>query len=490
MRAYSRSTTACLLVLLGLFHGGAAQACPLRNFEVLLADGMETCQRSQSSFRSLPQDLLIAGVDSQVVLSHSFVLQAPTTILAVADGRYFPLDAPAGSVRIRINGDESHSSVPITDWASSQRPVMHAFNVLASAQLGAGTHLVELVASAHPSRPGRFMVGSGSGLSVLVQPHSQLTVSALVGASPVIDLTTFDPAQGIDVREGDLDRPFLRLLEHTIGNHSGRPTWTISLASGRGFNACNGGIDNGFGDALLGLYGNSICQATENASWSVNDLHPDAELQGAMMLHSAHALQPGESLLSSLIGSELAFGSDQAGSPSGAHENGVCWALGSARLISATAGAVNGRAASGPNQLCATYTWRCVATTQGSPSCPPAGTDVPLTSAQIAIPQGHDGIVLFNARSRIQADNSDGFATAVLGLKVNGIDRGALGVQQLADGAGEASRTLSASLLTAPDAPGGVLSPGLHHVEVYMRMSGDRLRFPSAPRDLALTWFD
>jgi hypothetical protein len=408
----------------------------------------------------------------------------------VADGRYFPVDAPAATVRIRINGDESFSSVPITDWGSSQRPVMHAFNVLATTQLQAGLHRVELVASAHPSRPGRFRVGAGSGLSILVQPHSQLSVSALVGASAPIDVTTFDPSQGIDVREGDLDRPFVRLLEHTVRNRTGRPTWAVSLASGRGFNACNSGIDNGFGDALLGLYGNNICQSTDNAAWSVNDIHPDAELQAAMMLHGAHALQPNESMLTSLVGSELAFGSDQASAPSGAHENGVCWGLGSARLITATGGAVNGRAPVAPNRLCATYTWRCVATTQASPTCPPAGTEVILTSTQLAIPPGHDGIVLFNARSRIQADNSDGFATATLGLKINGVSRGALGVQQLADGAGEASRTLSASVLTAPNAPGGTLGTGLHVVEVYMRVEGNRLRFPSAPSDLSLTWFD
>ncbi len=476
-------TLACLVPM-------SSQACALRNFEVLLADGFERCQRDQSSFQALGHDMQIEGIASQIVLSHVLELSAPTSILAVADGRYFPVDAPAASVRIRINGDDSHSSVPITDWGSSQRPVMHAFNVLASTQLAPGTHLIELIASAHPSRPGRFRIGAGSGLSVLVQPHSQLSVSALVGESETINLTTYDPDQGIDVTEGDLDRPYVSLLEHSVRNRSGRPTWAVSLASGRGFNACNGGIDNGYGDALLGLYGNNICQGTENAAWSVNDIHPDAELQAAMMLHSAHALQPGESLLTSLIGSELAFGSDQATAPSGAHENGVCWGLGSARLITATGGAVSGRAPSGPNQLCATYTWRCVATTQASPTCPPAGTDVILTSAQLGIPFGHDGIVLFNARSRIQADNSDGFATATLGLKVNGIDRGAIGVQQLADGAGEASRTLSASLLTAPDAPGGALAPGLHTIEVYMRVEGNRLRFPSAPSDLSLTWFD
>ncbi|MCB1627067.1 MAG: hypothetical protein KDI48_05010 [Xanthomonadales bacterium] len=467
-----------------------ARACAERGFQVLFADGLEDCQRDQSRFVRLANDRQIDGTSAVVVLSHGFTLSSAAPVLIVADGRYFPLDAPAGSIRIRINGDESASSVPITDWGSSQRPMMHAFNVLASATLPAGNHLVELVASAHPSRPGRFMVGAGSGMSVLVQPYSHLTVSGFDAASPIIDVTTYDPANGIDVIEGALDRPFLNLLQHRVGNRSGRPVWSVGMVSGRGFNACNNGIDNGFGDALLGLFGNGICQGTENAAWSVNDLHPDAELQGAMMAHSVHALQPGEDLDLVLAGSELAFGSDQGGSSSGAHENGVCWAMGNVRMISATGGTVAGRAPTGPNRLCSTYTWRCVATTLDSAGCPQAGTDVVLSSAQINIPSGHDGIVLFNARTRIQADNGDEFATAALGIRINGVPRGAVGTQQLANGAAEASRTLSASVLTTPGDGGGVLTPGVHLVEVTLRISGTRLQFPSAPEDLALSWID
>ncbi len=478
------------LALAAMLGGSPLAACPLSSSEVIRATGFEDCPRSQSAFLGLDADLLIDSTESQTVLAHSLSLSSPARILAVADGRHFPVDAPAGTLRIRINGDDSHSSIPVTDWGSSQRPVMHSYNVLASAVLQAGVHSVELSASAHPTRPGRFVVGSGSGLSVLVQPLSSINVASLPGESEAINLTTYDPDNGIDVNEGDLDRPFVPLLSNNVGNRSGRPTVAVSLASGRGFNACDSGIDNGFGDALLGLFSDGVCQSTYTAAWSVNDLDPDAELQAAMMLHGAHPLFAGQRRQISLIGSELAFGSDQAGSPSGPHENGVCWGLGSARLITASSGAVVGSAPFAPERLCSTYTWRCVATTIGQPGCPPAGTDVTLTTAQIVIPVGHDGIVQFNARTRVQADNADGFATFILGLKIDGVAVGSTGVQQLALGAGQASRTLSASYLSAPNSASGTLAVGLHTVEVYLRAEGELLNFPSVPTDLTLTWFD
>jgi hypothetical protein len=480
----------CLLMLCGLLATGPAVACPLSSAEVIRADSFESCARELSSFQKLGDDLTINGTAAQVVLGRNFTLPAAAQVLVVADGRYYPIDAPAGSVRIRIDGDEAQSSVAITDWGSSALPVMHGFNVLADARLEAGSHTIELVASAHPSRPGRFSVGSASGLSILLQPLSRIDHAALPGQSAQIDLTTYAPAQGIDVREGDLDRPVIPLLGYAVRNLSGRSVDAITLASGRGYYACNNGIDNGFGDALLGLFADGVCQSTHSASWSVNDLHPDAELQAGMMLHGVHRLGIGQQRSLSLVGSELAFGSDQAGSPSGAHENGVCWGLGSARMLTASAGAVTGAAVSGPETACATYTWRCVATTLGQSGCPQAGTDVVISTAQVQIPVGHDGIVLFNARTRIQAGNDDGFATVILGIKIDGQPVSALGLQQLAVGAGQASRTLSASYLSAPGTPTGPLSVGTHTVEAYINVSGNPLRYPSVPSDVSLTWFD
>lgn len=462
-------------------------ACPLSAPDVLRADGFEACARPQSGLRLLAEDLPVQGSTPTVVLAHAFTLAAPAQVLAVADGRHFPVDAPAAVLRIRFDGDESASSVSVMDWGSSQRPVMHGFNVLADALLPAGSHVAELLASAHPTRPGRFRVGSGSTLAVLVQPLSRLASSALPGASANIDVTTYAPAQGIDIIEGHPGRPLVPLLAHTIRNPGTRTLEAITLAGGRAFHACNNGIDDGHGDALLGLTAGGACPDTHSSAWSVNDLDPDAELQAPMMLHAAHALGPGQSLALALAGSELAFGSDQALSPSGAHENGVCWGLGSARMLSAWGGGLAGAARSGSAQFCATYTWRCVASTIATQGCPAAGSDVVIASAVIQVPPGHDGIVLFNARTRIQADNADGFTTASLRLRIDGVPLGALGMQQLAAGAAQASRTLSASYLSAPPA---ALAPGPHLVEVVVNVSGASIRHAVVPADLALTWFD
>ena len=488
MRRVGYLSRLCLFLALPL--SATLGACPLSAIDVIRADGFESCARPLSSFQRLGEDLLIAGTAPSVVLTRSFTLAAATRVLAVADGRHFPVDAPAATLRIRFDGDESQSSVSVTDWGSSQRPVMHGFNVLADAWLEAGPHTVDLVASAHPSRPGRFRVGSGSGLSLLVQPLSRLQTEALPGVNGNINVTTFAPAQGIDINEGDANRPLLPLLAQTLHNPGSRTLDVVTLASGRGFHACNSGIDDGHGDALLGLQADGVCQNTHSASWGVNDIDPDAEMQAPMTLHGVQRLLPGQQRALALVGSELAFGSDQAGSPSGPHENGVCWGLGSARMSSASGGGVAGAASSGPAQFCATYTWRCVATTISTFGCPPAGSDVVIASAMVQIPAGHDGIVLFNARTRIQAGNNDSQATALLGIRVDGQPVGAIGMQQLAAGAAQASRTLSASYLSAPDVPGGTLAVGLHLVEVTINVSGANLAHPSVPMDLALTWFD
>jgi hypothetical protein len=131
-----------------------------------------------------------------------------------------------------------------------------------------------------------------------------------------------------------------------------------------------------------------------------------------------------------------------------------------------------------------------VATTIGSSGCPAAGTDVVIGTAIITIPAGHDGIVYFSAKTRIQADNSDSFATAVLGIKVDNVARGTLGVQQLAVGAGQSSRNLSSSYLSAPGPNSAVLSPGPHTVQTYINVSGSLLHYPAVPQDVVLTYFD
>ena len=159
-------------------------------------------------------------------------------------------------------------------------------------------------------------------------------------------------------------------------------------------------------------------------------------------------------------------------------------------MLSASGGAVVGAATSGVAQPCSTYTWRCVGTTTSGTDCPAAGTDVVIASSVVNIPLGHDGIVLFNARTRIQGDNSDSLSLAQLNIRIDGQPVGTYGMQQLAAAAAAASRTLSASYLSAADSPSGVLGVGNHLVEVTINVSGASILYASVPSDLALTWFD
>jgi len=473
-------------LLISVLLAAPAHACPVSAPDIIRSDSFESCARTQSGLQRLADDLMINGIQPTVVLTRSITVDAPTRVLVVADGRHFPVDAPAAVVRVRIDGDESASSVSVTDWGSSQRPMMHAFNVLADASLGAGTHQIELIAHAHSSRPGRFRLGAGSAMSVLVQPLSTLSSASLPGATGAVNLITFAPGQGIDVLEGGIGRPLVPVLAHSLRNPGARALMAITLASGRAYHVCNSNIDEGYGDALLGLTSNGVCQNTQESSWSVNDIDPNAEKQAPLMLHGAHSLQPGQERRLDLVVSELAFGSDQPN----AHENGVCWSLGSTRMLTALNGAVSGAAIVPTTAQCSTYTWQCVASTAGTPGCPVSGTDVVLASAWVQIPPGHDGIVLFNARARIQGDNADALTTATLSIRVDGAMQGAIGMQQLADGAAAASRTLSASYLSAANAPGGRLSVGPHLVEVTINVSGSRVAHASVPTELALTWFD
>lgn len=441
--------------------------------------------REQSAFVKLASDVQINSTTYQIVLTRTITLSEPAVVIGVADGRYFAVDAPAGQIAVAIDGSTGNSSVAVTDWGSSSASVQHSFNALANATLTAGIHTVALVASSSSSRPGRFKVGSGSGLSVLVQPFSQVHSSFLSGESGNINVTTYNPPT-VNVTEGGSTRPVVSILSQSISNPGPTATNIVSMVSGRSFNSCDSGIKNGRGDALWGIYADNTCQSTGSASWSVDDLDTTGELQGAMYAHAKYSLAVGQTRTISFVASELAFGSDQPNP----HENGVCYKAGSAKLLSMVDGVVMGSASGGTNSFCSTYTWKCVATTVSWPSCLASGSNVAIGSTSVTIPSGNDGIVYFSAKTRIQADNTDSFATATLQIYVDGSPVGTIGIQQLAAGYGQSSRTLSSSYISAPGPNSTTLSVGTHTVSAVVNVSGTTLHHVSVPQDVVLTYFD
>lgn len=489
---WGRITAAGLAGLL-LLAAGSVRAGSCGPGTALFRSGFEggCAERARSAFLQLSEDRVVAGPSAVVLLEHELALARPATLFAFADGRHFPLAEEAAALWISVDGSSRDGSRSLTSWRDSRRPVQHAFRVLAVRELEAGSHRVALMAQALPGDREGFVVGSASGLGLLVAPDSLLQPRFLTEESDLVRLRTYDPEAGIDVVEGAPDRPFLPLLRNDRFNPGSEPLPVVTLLAGHARHACRLGGEDGYGDALWGLWHDRRCPNTAEAAWSVNDLDPLAELWGTMFTHAATTLAPGTGVEILWGASELAFGSDQADAPAGAHENEVCYRVDDAALITASGtGIVGGAEPVLPVASCSTYTWRCVASTEGVVGCPEAGSWVVLGAADIEVPAGHDGLVYFSAVTRVQGDNADSFSTASLQLRVDGEWVGTVGVQQLALGAGQASRTLSASWLSAVDSEHGPLAPGSHRVEALMRVEGERVNFVSAPRDIALTFFD
>lgn len=202
---------------------------------------------SISSFVRLGNDLQINTTSYVNVLTKTIsVTQENTRVLAIADGRYYPIDAPAGSMRISIDNSEAYTTYAINDWGSAKKnaSAQHSFNVLAYTLLQPGTHTISLRAGSHPSRPGRFSVGSFSGMSIIINPSQETLVSSLPGESGAINLTTYSPP-AIDVTEGSTGRPLVSILSNTVTNNRPSAVGVATLISGRAFQACTG-----YGDAL------------------------------------------------------------------------------------------------------------------------------------------------------------------------------------------------------------------------------------------------
>ena len=159
------------------------------------------------------------------------------------------------------------------------------------------------------------------------------------------------------------------------------------------------------------------------------------------------------------------------------------------KIVSVVGSTVSG-SAGGTSAACRTYTWKCVASSTGWPGCPVQNTNVTIASKTIQIPAGHNGVVEFSAKTRIQLDNADGNATAILGIKIDGVQQGTLGIQQIRDGYGEASRTLTASYLSVAGPNSAPLAPGAHTVEVYINVQGAEILHAAVPDEVALVYFD
>lgn len=137
------------------------------------------------------------------------------------------------------------------------------------------------------------------------------------------------------------------------------------------------------------------------------------------------------------------------------------------------------------------FLYRDLGTTIGQAGCPDANADVTLASEVINIPENHSGILFFSAKTRIQAGSpEDNDMVVSLGIKIDGIRVGSIGIQQLYTPEVGSSRSLSASYLSSEGDNSAPLSAGQQTIEAFININTTGARFPSVPEELVLTYFD
>lgn len=412
------------------------------------------------------------GDGRHVLLSTTVTLQAPSWVYVQADGDYAPAGAGAGraSAAVEIDGVRAGNASAI-DWTGSLDPRRHGFNAIGARRLGAGTHAVTLVADV---RGGEVAFGAGAQLVVMTDAADHV-----VGHSLPADLRrmAFDTAY-IDENQ-PLRRDAMRVLASLPVPPS--PTPVVAFASATAFE------DGGMGDAMMGLLANHREPPIAQQTWSIQDLATNAELRAPMHVQGLFPMPRGGAV--QWVATESPYWWPRMGTT-----NGVAYGVeaGGQLLVLSGGMQVVGGALTPvfPYRLSGLhrrYAYVCIGSSGFRARCPAQGSEVMLASGRVCVPPGHNGVVLFNARSRVQGDSRDGGGIVRLGIRIGGRDVGYRGVQDLGPAShAESTRTIAASYLSAG---ADALAPGCHEVQAIASATGD-FRNLSMNADLPLLWFD
>lgn len=415
---------------------------------------------SNSSYQQLGADTFINGGPVTLLSATLFFPHAGYTYVQ-SDGRYYPYNWCVANTWIEIDGSKS-SNDSLIDWSTSSGPAQHSFNAIAGKYLASGYHTITLRAS---SSSGGYYVGAGSNLSIVTDAAGTIVDTALSSDSGVL---TYD-------NDGTQDGT--RLPSHSTMVSQGFLTSgapVIAMTSGRSYRW------NHDGDALWGIYLDGLEQSNSTFSWTNNDMYAPAELQAPMFgqayftpASGSHSVSLEATAMPYMSGQDLVAYIIGAGTRLITLRDGMT-VVGSAYDTSLTYGYKR-------------WNYKCIAADASMPwpGCPTTGSEVVIASANVTIPSGHNGVVFFEAKTRIQGDTSDVGGNSLLYLKINGVIKGSTGVQQLNNGDASSQRTLCASYLSA----GAPLPPGTYTVQAIAKATGSYHHL-SVVADLPLIWFD
>lgn len=425
--------TASFLILLGA-PGNMAKAA---------GSGSVYCQLENDQYISTPTAVLTTTVN----------LLSTQQVYLQSDGRVYP-GGTEDCARMRIYVDDNAvGSDSLIDWRRSRNDAQHSYNCIAALTLPAGSHKIVLMAI---PLDGSFSVGAKSNLSVMTDITVNMQAAQMTADSAVFDFTTYGIAPPEPI-------PHTPLLSLNVNNTSGP---IIALGSGRAYYTRGG-------DMMLGIYKNGEALPTDQGVWSVNDGFDGCERQAPMYNH-AYINAVGNQTIT-LDASEIPWpvNSENLG------ENPARFQVGADTSLVVLNGemAVSGSAPQSTS-VNDCWNWRNIGT--GS------GEAVAIASSVVHIPEGHNGVVMFQAKTRFQGDISDVGGNGFLWLNIDGVDVGSMGVQEIVNGAGNSQRTACASYLSAGS---GALAPGNHVVTVYAKAQGSFAHLCTST-DVPLIWFD
>ena len=401
---------------------------------------------SNSTYSALSSDVYVTTATT--ILSSTINFTSTSKVYVQSDGRYFPGVNAYAAMQLYLDGNAIGSG-SIIDWHTTTHDAQHSFNCIAAVTVSPGSHTFTLRAT---PISGTFTVGADSNLCVMTDITANMQSAGLASDSPVYNFTT----NGI-LPPNEL--PHSPLISLNVNNTSGP---IIALGSARAYSIADG-------DMMLGIYKDGAALPNDQALWTVNDSFSACESQAPLYTH-AYINDTGSHTIS-LDASEFPWIAQG--------ENPTQYRVGAGSQMVVLSGQmkVSGSApqSTALNNCC---DWVNLGTGNGTP--------VPIATATINIPSGHNGVVMFMAKTRLQADITDAGGHGFLWIEIDGKSVSSCGVQQIVSGASESQRTLCASFLSAGSK---ALSVGNHTVTVYAKAVGS-FKHLCAVKDLPLLWFD
>jgi len=239
-------------------------------------------------------------------------------------------------------------------------------------------------------------------------------------------------------------------------------------------------------ELALGIYGDNQPLGYKTSTWAVNDIWTGAETTAPMYLQAFLPNNSNTDIYNlSLEAGEFPWRSDAPVQRLQYRviENSTLVALSGGFTV---AGRLQNRIFDETqHDIHSQWDYTIVGSSKNS-LLPPVGEPFVLAEGRINVPLGHNGVIMFTSKIRVQGDPTDEGGICTLWISIDDKIVGFQGVQELKYPSSVSQRTITASYLATGELS---LSPGIHHIKSMIKIDGE-FKHLSVHKDMPLMWFD